>query len=143
MPEIVVIKEEKIIESLKNSTRQYLVGNLKLPQILRNYNNKDLEIGITSYSEPATENPHKHSNAIEYQYMLDGETIYLNVETGEELYFKKGDFFILETGIAYAQKSKENTRILFIKCPGGNDKINIELTPEIKNWLAKPFDKKF
>ena len=140
MPKIVVINEENIFNSLQKSTRQYLVGNLKLPQILEHYNNKDLEIGITSYSKPTTEDPHKHSQAIEYQYMLDGETKYLNVETGEKFHFKKGDFFILETGISYAQKSKANTRILFIKCPSGNDKINIELTPETVRWLNKTIE---
>ena len=138
MAEVILISAEDISDSLKKTTRQYLTGNLKLSQILEHYPNGDVEIGITRYLEPTVEAPHRHSRAIEYQYMISGETAYLNIETNEVFTFKKGDFYVLETGVVYAQKSKANTTILFIKHPGGNDKIEIDATSEVQAWLNQP-----
>ena len=139
MAKILKISGEAIDESLQGVTRQYLVGKLQQPQALSHIPNGTLEIGITRYGpEGGRELPHKHRQAVESQYMVAGVTAYLNTETGEEYVFRKGDFYLIEPGVAYAQKSDPNTEILFIKVPPGNDKIPIDPTVEVQAWFDRP-----
>lgn len=135
MSKIDILKNYEILKSLVDNSRQYLVGDLKIPQKLNFIFDTNIEIGITDYSEYQSELPHTHSVAYEYQYMLSGHTFYLDIETNEEFEFKKGDFFKISPGFKYAQKSKKGTRILFIKVPPGNDKINLESDKFITDWL--------
>ena len=66
MGQFKLIKNLSVRQSLENTTRQYLVGNLKKPQILDFIKNEDVEIGITSYKDYNSELPHKHNVAVEY-----------------------------------------------------------------------------
>ncbi len=134
MGKIIKIKSNDIENILLEVSRQYLVGNLKRPQKLNFIKDMNLEIGITNYYQYSTEPAHFHTEAVEYQYMLSGWTKYLDVETGIEYEFKKGDFFCIEKNTVYAQKSKPNTRILFIKSPSINDKNIVEVNDEILLW---------
>ena len=126
-----------INDALIGTTRQYLVGNLKLPQELAHIDDSNIEIGITDYKEYTTESPHWHKVAYEYQYMLGGETKYLDVETGEEVHYVAGDFFRIDPETKYAQKSIGGTTILFIKTPPGNDKVSMETDNNAQKWLLK------
>lgn len=137
MSKIDILKNTEIVDSLVDNSRQYLVGELKNPQNLDFIFDENIEIGITAYSDYQYEPPHTHSNAFEYQYMLAGHTFYLDIETKEEYEFKKGDFFRISPGFKYAQKSKRGTRILFVKVPPGNDKINVPLDEKVKTWLKE------
>lgn len=132
-----IIKNDKIIKALENTTRQYLVGMLSSPQELDYIEDKKLEIGITSYSEFHSEKPHYHTQAYEYQYIVKGKTEYLDVETGQQYTFQQGDFYVTPPGIKYAQRSQPGTEIFFIKTPPGNDKQVIEETEYVKKWLKE------
>jgi len=73
------------------------------------------EIGITRYeNEGKLEPPHKHKQAFEFQYMTAGLTAYLDLMTAEGHVFRKGDFYVIQPGVVYAQKSAPGTEILFI-----------------------------
>jgi len=135
---ILKINGEEIDKALKKENRQYLVGELKRPQLLEHINDSKLEIGITSYDSYTTEAPHTHTQAFEYQYLVSGETSYMDIENDKIYHFSKGDFYVIRPGIKYAQKSKPNTKILFIKVPPGDDKINIKTTKKIKKWFEEP-----
>jgi len=124
-----------IQDALTKTTRQYLTGQLKLPQELGHIDDGNVEIGITEYKNYTPEAPHWHKVAYEYQYMISGETKYIDVETGEEMYYAAGDFFRIEPHTKYAQKSKESTTILFIKTPPGNDKVSMDTSDDVKAWL--------
>lgn len=137
MGKFIKIENSEIKQSLKGVTRQYLVGNLKNPQTLPFLKTEALEIGISSYSEYTVEIPHKHTVATEYQYVLSGWTKYLDVDTLEEIEFKKGDFYAIEQNTSYAQKCKAGTDILFIKVPSINDKQGILTSEEVKEWYEK------
>ena len=102
---IIKINNQTIRESLEGVRRQYLVGNLKMPQSLEFIMSEDVEIGISSYKNYTEEQPHYHTHAVEYQYMLSGWTTYLNTDTNEEYEFKKGDFYAIQPNTPYAQKS--------------------------------------
>lgn len=129
------ISNDAIRQSLANVTRQYLAGNLGRPQELAHFSRRDLEIGITSYRSHASEDPHFHTEATEFQYMLSGWTRYKDLDTGEELDFIKGDFYVITPGTKYVQKSKPGTEILFIKVPSINDKQVVDVTEEIQQWM--------
>lgn len=129
------IIEKDIATALQGTTRQYLTGQLKLPQALQHIDDENIEIGVTDYKEYTVETTHWHKVAYEYQYMISGETKYLDVDTGNEVYYKKGDFYRIEPGTKYAQKSLPGTTILFIKTPPGNDKVSVDIPKEVNHWL--------
>lgn len=137
MGQFKLIKNLSIRQSLENTTRQYLVGNLKKTQILDFIKNEDVEIGITSYKDYNSELPHIHSIAVEYQYMISGRTQYLDLDTGDTHEFIKGDFFAIYSGTTYAQRSKPDTEILFIKVPSIDDKQIVEPDSVVKKWLSE------
>ncbi|WP_423800711.1 NUDIX domain-containing protein [Neobacillus sp. SAB-20_R2A] len=132
---IMMIQNGDIELALSETTRQYLVGQLGRPQMLKHIDDSQIEIGITSYDNFISEVPHYHLQAHEYQYMISGMTEYMDVETGEGYQFKKGDFYKIPPGVKYAQRSKPGTTILFIKTPPGNDKQNLDVTDTIAQWL--------
>lgn len=135
MSKIDIIKNSEIVDSLFDNSRQYLVGDLKKPQNLNFIFDKNIEIGIAAYSDFQSELPHTHTDTFEYHFILSGHTFYLNIETNDKYEFKKGDFFLIKPGFKYAQKSKKGTKILFIKTPSGNDKIDLPSNNEIESWL--------
>ncbi|WP_312102870.1 cupin domain-containing protein [Pygmaiobacter massiliensis] len=126
-----------INDALKGTTRQYLAGHLKLPQNLDHIDDTNIEIGVTDYKEYTVEAPHWHKVAYEYQYMISGETKYLDVDTGEETYYVAGDFYRIDPETKYAQKSLGGTTILFIKTPPGNDKVVVDANNDVQKWLEK------
>ena len=139
MAKILKISGQEIDQALRNVTRQYLVGDLQKPQALQHVPNSLIEIGITRYeNEGKLEAPHRHKQAFEFQYMMAGLTAYLDLTTAEEHVFRKGDFYVIEPGAVYAQKSARGTEILFIKVPPGNDKVPVDITPEVEAWFREP-----
>ena len=131
------LTDSAIKDALKGTTRQYLVGQLKLPQELSHVDDSNIEIGITDYKEYTVEAPHWHKVAYEYQYMLSGETKYLDVDTGEETYYSAGDFYRIDPKTKYAQKALGCTKILFIKTPPGNDKVVVEISDIVQKWFER------
>src|SRR6201993_638975 len=139
MPKILKTSGQEIDQALRKVTRQYLVGDLQKPQALQHIPSSLIEIGVTRYEdEGKSESPHRHTQAFEFQYMTAGLTAYLDLTTAEEHVFKKGDFYVIEPGVVYAQKSALGTEILFIKVPPGNDKVPVDITPEVKTWFEQP-----
>ena len=137
MGKFIKIDNQDIEAVLKKVSRQYLVGNLKQPQELTFVKDENIEVGITDYNVYSTEPVHYHTQAVEYQYMLSGWTQYMDIETGEIFEFKKGDFYVIERNIKYAQKSKSGTRILFIKVPSVNDKQVVDTGEKILTWYKE------
>ena len=135
MGNIINIDNGEILEALKNTTRQYFVGNLSRPQRITYIRDDRVEIGISSYPDFQSEPAHVHNVATEYQYMISGWTEYMDVETGEVYELKKGDFYAIEPKTVYAQRVKRGTNILFIKVPSTNDKQLVEMSAEQLEWL--------
>jgi 8-oxo-dGTP diphosphatase len=141
MPKVLKIGGQQIDDALLNVTRQYLVGDLQEPQALKHVPSSLIEIGVTRYQgESKVEAPHTHKQAFEFQYMTSGVTAYLDIKTGEEHVFRQGDFYVIEPGVIYAQKSTAGTEILFIKVPPGNDKVPVDTTPEVEAWFKTPIE---
>lgn len=130
------LRADAIEQSLTHSTRQYLTGDLKLPQQLPFLFDTDVEIGISDYTYYKWEQPHYHTVTSEYCYILDGETKYIDLAEGIAYHFKKGDFYILRRNTPYIQKCKPGCRLLFAKAPGLNDKIPIPLSDAMRDWCS-------
>lgn len=137
MGKFIKIINADILNALKDTTRQYFVGNLSRPQEITFIKDERLEIGISSYPAYQSEPTHRHEVATEYQYMISGWTEYMDVESGEVYEFKQGDFYAIEPGTAYSQRVKAGTSILFIKVPSVNDKQLVEITDEQLRWLKE------
>ena len=131
-----IIKKIDIEKSLETNHRQYLVGDLKLPQELNHIFDSDIEVGITHFKEYAAEKPHFHPIATEYQVILSGEAKFIDLDKNEEILLQAGDFFVIRPNTSYIQKSPEGTKILFFKHPAGNDKTLIEMTEKLYNWCS-------
>lgn len=135
MDKFITITNEQICNALKGVRRQYLAGELKLPQTLRHIDTPELEIGLSKYETYAEEPTHRHPVATEFQYMISGLTEYRDTETGEVHTFRKGDFYAIMPGTCYAQKCKGGTEILFIKIPSINDKEVLEKNHDTTVWF--------
>lgn len=70
MPHFKIIKESYLKEALQKTRRQYLVGNLLLPQILKHIHSDAIEIAINNYTGGEFEKPHFHPKQIEFELIL-------------------------------------------------------------------------
>ena len=131
------ISQQEIAESLRESNRQYLLGNLKSPQLLKHIHDDQVEVGISHYKEFTSDKPHMHSDVTEYQMVLQGTTYIKDLVTNEVTQLKEGDFYVVRNNTPYAQKSTENTKIIFFKHPAINDKILVEVDETTREWLKE------
>ncbi|MFA3790014.1 NUDIX domain-containing protein [Aliiglaciecola sp. SL4] len=132
------IKNTAIENCLESLDRQYLLGRLGRPQELEHIDDEDLEIGISDYKNARYEDAHSHVKAKEYQYILKGMTEYKDIDSGEVHRFVAGDFYVIYPETKYLQKVKQETRILFVKYPAGNDKVNETASQSDLEWATNP-----
>lgn len=135
MSQFKVIKSKDLEKSLLKNRRQYLVGNLSLPQILKHIHSDNIEIGISNYKGGEIEEAHFHPKQTEFMLIIWGDTEYCDVSNDKIYRFKKRDFYCIEPGVKYAQKVLKKTRILFVKTPAVNDKTSCEASEKVKKWL--------
>lgn len=128
------IRHTAIEKALEDSRRQYLAGNLSMPQTLPFIFDAQVECGITSYTSYHWEAAHYHTTTTEYAYMIAGETKYVDLSSGQEYYFREGDFYVIHKDTPYIQKSKPGCKLLFFKAPGLNDKQLMESTEAMEKW---------
>lgn len=133
---IELLRSAEIEAALAFSTRQYLAGDLKLPQDLPFLLDKDVEVGISTYSCYHWEQAHYHTVTNEYCYILSGETKYIDLSDGAAYHFRQGDFFILRHDTPYVQKCQSGCRLIFAKVPGINDKVLLPMSDKLAQWCA-------
>ncbi len=131
------ISSSAILQALEKNSRQYLAGDLKQPQEIQHIHDEAVEAGISFYKTFTADKPHIHSTVTEYQYVLEGSSQIKDLQTKEIIKLAAGDFYIVKANTPYAQKSMPNTKILFFKNPGVNDKIPVEIDEATKEWLDK------
>lgn len=130
------IRSNDLSSALEKEYRQYLTGHLTREQANLQHIDDDIEIGISYYRNFAADTPHMHPVATEHGYVLKGcLRMRLLDGSNEEYEFHEGDFFVLRPGIGYATKNAADTKILFIKSPGGNDKTDVFVDELTQNWL--------
>lgn len=132
-----IIRGATLDQALEKEYRQYLTGHLQYPQPHLQHVEDDIEIGISHYREFTADKPHVHPVATEHSYVLQGSIKFMVLEpVPTEYRFDEGDFFVLRPGVPYATKNAPDTKVLFIKAPGTNDKTTVPVTPELSRWLS-------
>ena len=137
MSKLEYIKKEQLDAALEQEYRQYLTGHRTREQKFLKHVDDDIEIGISHYRVFTADKPHMHPVATEHSYVLQGSIKVLLLE-GEpkEYQLNAGDFFVLQPGVGYATKNAPDTKVLFIKSPGINDKTVVPVTDTVKTWLS-------
>lgn len=132
-----IIRGADLDRALSMEYRQYLTGHLQRPQAHLQHIDDDIEIGISHYREFTADKPHMHPVATEHSYVLQGSIKILVLEDEPREYqLEAGDFFVLRPGVGYATKNAPDTKILFIKAPGINDKTLIPVSEALSQWLS-------
>lgn len=67
--------------------------------------------------------PHYHPIVTEYQYVIAGAADVLETDTKRVHRFRQGDFFVIYPNTHYQMLIKPHSRVLFVKCPGANEKM--------------------
>ena len=138
MNELECIRKAELDAALSQEYRQYLTGRLAREQKFLKHIDDDIEIGVSYYEDFAADAPHVHPVATEHGYILQGSLrVRLLDGSNQEFQFNEGDFFVLRPGVGYATKNAANTKILFIKSPGGNDKALLRADAETRAWLER------
>lgn len=130
-----VIHGSNIQKALETVYRVYLCGDLKQPQDLQWVYDERNELGISQYKHFTADRPHYHSTATEYNYVICGKTKVLLIDEKREFLLEPGSLFVLPPMTKYATKHLGDTKILFFKSPGGNDKQIIAIDDTLQDWL--------
>ena len=136
MNSVEYIRKCELNKSLDLEYRQYLTGHLQRKQPNLKHIDDDIEIGISYYKEFTADIPHVHPVATEHGYVLQGCVRMLVENCDVEYQFNEGDFFVIRPGVGHASKNAPNTKVLFIKSPGINDKKTIDVSDTLKQWLS-------
>lgn len=131
------IRKSEIEKAFEKSYRIYLTGHLQKPQPMLEHIDDDIEVGLSEYEHFTADTPHVHPVCTEHGMVLKGTLRMKLLETGEEMEYHEGDFFVLRPGNPYAAKNAPGTRILFIKYPAVNDKTPVEVDDETRKWLEQ------
>lgn len=128
---IEILSNDMLDGIFKNTYRHYLVGAFQEASL----KDDNIEVGISNYRSFTYDMPHYHPRVTEYQYVIAGESALFDISNDRVYHLKQGDFFIVKPNTHYAEKHKSNTKVLFFKFPGENDKILIEVSYSIEMWL--------
>lgn len=127
---------KEIEEALSSDYRVYLCGDLKQPQLLPHLYDEVNEVGLSHYRQFTADQPHYHELATEYNYILSGCSKFFLIDEGKEFILEAGSLMRLPPKTKYASKHAENTKVLFFKSPGGNDKQLVNVDERLKSWLS-------
>lgn len=133
---IAFLSGQEIESALNKEYRQYLAGDLKKEQAHLPFIYDDIEVGMSYYQKFTADTPHMHPIATEHGYILQGAVRVMRLDKHEEHEFRTGDFFVIQKGIPYASKCNAETKVLFIKAPGTNDKTVVDVDEATTKWLS-------
>lgn len=132
-----IIRETEISQALQKQYRQYLCGRLEKPQPYLEHIEDDIEVGISWYQSFKADQPHIHPICVERTYVLEGCIRFRLLDgSGKTFELQQGDFFILPPNTPYVTKNTAGTKVLFIKSPGTNDKLLVEVDQETEKWMS-------
>ena len=132
------VEGKDVDRALGEAGRVYLTGHLGRPQIQFDHIG-DLpdptEVGITRYSELTVDQPHLHEVSTDFTYVVRGVFAVRIIPTGEVRVLGEGGLCVIEPGLAHVCIAHPQTQVLFIKVPGGNDKVTVELDGDSRAWV--------
>ena len=131
---------EKVLEEVG---RAYLVGHLSRFQPGLNHVGNlasPIEVGVSKYDNPTIDQPHLHQWNTDITVVLDGMFAVRIIATGETQIVKPGGACVIEPGCAHVCVASANTRVLFVKSPGGNDKQLVKLDEASRRWAENALE---
>ena len=128
------VNGQQVRETLFKQIRIYLCGDLSEPEDFEFVKNDGLEIGISHYDEYTAEKAHLHKWNHEYNIIRSGAVKVYVFNEHKEYEFHQDDMYVIEPEIEYVTKALKGTEVLFVKCPGGNDKELLPVTYAILSW---------
>ena len=129
-----VVSGTEVRDFLDSSKRVYLCGKLDNPDLKSHCPTDGLEIGISKYADYTAELPHYHSLNYEYNYVVHGSVKVFVLGEGKEYLLREKDLFVIAPHMGYVTKCSPDTEVLFVKYPGGNDKVQLPLTAAVQKW---------
>lgn len=129
-----IVDGNKVRDALSKQIRVYLCGNLSGPELFEFAKTDGLEIGLSHYEAFTAEKAHLHKWNHEYNYVKAGSVKVYNIDEGIEYEFQKDDMYVVEPNMRYVTKAQPGTEVLFVKSPGGNDKVLLPITDDIVAW---------
>ena len=135
---VFLLRREDIQSATDKNYRQYFCGNLRRPQLLDYIQTEGLEIGTSFYKVFTADEPHLHQLTSDMVYVLQGEYyVWLLDNETPPIALKEGDFISIPKNCPYASKAKAGTKTLFIKQLKENDKVLVEPSAEVKQWMEE------
>lgn len=120
--------------------RVYLAGHLGRPQegfAHVGSLEEPTEVGITRYEKLTVDQPHLHTFNVDFTYVVEGSFTVRIIPTGEVRELRKNGLCVIEPGLAHVCVAQPGTQVLFVKIPGGNDKVPAELDDDARAWVAQ------
>ena len=131
-----LIHGEVLNQALNKSYRVYLCGDLKKTQEIGWIYDTKNEVGVSFYQYFTADQPHFHTTATEYNYIISGSSKILLLNEQKEVTLEAGSICVIPPMTHYASKHQAGTKILFFKSPGGNDKqLIIDIKESLHMWL--------
>lgn len=134
-----VLSGTAVGEALERSARVYLAGHLERPQeVLEHVGGlaEPTELGITRYDELTVDTPHLHERNTDFTYVVRGTFMVRMLETGEVWELGENSLCVIDPGVAHVCIALPGTQVLFVKVPGGNDKVPVELDDASRTWVS-------
>ena len=125
---------------LGEAGRVYLAGHLgRLQEGFAHVGNLDepTEVGITRYDKLTVDQPHLHTSNVDFSYVVRGTFAVRIIPTGEVRVLHENGLCVIEPGIAHVCIAHPGTQVLFVKVPGGNDKVAVELDEASRAWVER------
>lgn len=129
---------ENVNSLLGEAGRVYLTGHLGRPQEGFSHIGdleEPTEVGITRYDHLTVDQPHLHTTNVDFSYVVKGTFAVRIIPTGEVRVLQENGLCVIEPGIAHVCIARPGTQVLFVKIPGGNDKVVVELDDASRAWV--------
>lgn len=131
---------QDVDSALRAAGRVYLVGHLQREQEAFCHVGSlpdPTEIGITRYDSLTVDQPHLHTYNTDFTFVLSGTFAVRIIPTGEVRVLGQGGLCVIQPGIAHVCVASPGTQVLFVKVPGGNDKVVVDLDEASRAWVGE------
>lgn len=131
---------QDVDSALQAAGRVYLVGRLQREQEVFCHVGSlpdPTEIGITRYDSLTVDQPHLHTHNTDFTFVLNGTFVVRIISTGEVRELEQGGLCVIQPGIAHVCVASPGTQVLFVKVPGGNDKVVVDLDEASRVWVEE------
>lgn len=104
----------------------FLVGDLKKPTPHPFVRDTRVELIACFYDTGDDGRFHWHPEVTEYELVLDGKVGYLDVASGDTLWYRPGDLSVIPAGLCVKRVVPRSSRTLAVKVPSHDEKVHCD-----------------